>query len=172
MPHSDEWLEVIDDTGRIVGTALRSELHSDPSRVHRVVHVLVFDAEGRLLLQKRSLTKDIAPGRWDTSVGGHISPGETVEEAAYREMSEELGLDACRLKFLYSRLYRNHRESEMVHTYSCLTDRQRVFDFCREEITEVKFWSFQEIRAALGTGLFSSHFEQEFRHYIAYAEKA
>src|ERR1700690_2049992 len=87
-----EILEIVDKYGTIIGHAERDVLHRNPSLIHRVVHVLVFNNDGGLLLQKRSMTKDIAPGAWDTSVGGHIDPGEDIWDAARREMSEELGI--------------------------------------------------------------------------------
>lgn len=91
MGGHEELLEVVNYKGEVIGILPRSHIHGNPSLVHRVVHVLVFNSKGELLLQKRSLTRDVAPGKWDTSVGGHINPGEDPLEAARREMKEELG---------------------------------------------------------------------------------
>ena len=91
----DEILEVVDKNGNVLELAKRSEIHGNPSLLHRVVHILVFDGKGRILLQKRSLNKDVAPGKWDTSVGGHVNPGEDILDAAKREMKEELGIAEC-----------------------------------------------------------------------------
>jgi isopentenyldiphosphate isomerase len=161
----DEMLEVVDLKGKVLGLAGRSAIHTDPSMIHRVVHVLVFDADGRLLLQKRSQTKDVAPGKWDTSVGGHVSPGEGIEVAARREMKEELGISRCPLKFLYRYLFSGMEETEMVHTFSCLHDGP--FHYNRDEIETVEFRELSEIRNSLGSGLFSEHFECEIRTYLA-----
>jgi len=161
---NEEFFEVVDSEGRVTGLATRSEAHSNPSLIHRVVHVLVFNKQGDLLLQKRSLNKDIAPGRWDTSVGGHVNPGENVLDAAVREMREELGIEVSELQFRYNYLFRNHRESELVSTFACICEDEIHFN--AEEIDEVKFWSMDNINEQLGTGIFSSHFEQEFTHYL------
>src|SRR3990172_7021722 len=99
LSDGDETLEVVDKDGNVLGLAKRSEIHGNPSLVHRVVHVLVFNSKGDLLLQKRSMNKDVAPGTWDTSVGGHVNPGEDIPEAARREMKEELGIADCRLDY-------------------------------------------------------------------------
>lgn len=159
-----EILEIVDREGNVVGLAGREVLHSDPSLIHRVVHVLIFNSDGDLLLQRRSMNKDIAPGRWDTSVGGHINPGEDPLTAALREMEEELGVSCSGLEFLYTYLFTNHRESELVSTFRCSCESR--FDFNRDEIDEVRWWGLQEIEAALGKDLFSKHFEQEFRNYL------
>ena len=168
MSSAEEIFETVDTEGRITGLAARSTLHGNPDLIHRVIHVLVFNSQRDLLLQKRSLNKDIAPGRWDTSVGGHVNPKEEVRDAALREMKEELGITSSDLQFLYSYLFRNHRESELVSTFSCICDDDIYFN--PEEIDEVKFWNLQDINQQIGKGIFSSHFEQEFGRYLKQIE--
>ncbi|MHB8881771.1 MAG: NUDIX hydrolase [Thermodesulfovibrionales bacterium] len=160
-----EMLEIVDKEGNVLGRAARSVLHADPSLIHRVVHVLVFNDSGELLLQRRSMNKDVAPGKWDTSVGGHISPGEDPPAAARREMREELGIEGPDdLAFLHTYLFTNHRESELVSTFRCTCNGG--FSINRDEIDEVRYWTMDEIREGLGRSLFSRHFEQEIRTYL------
>ncbi len=161
---SEEYLEIVDIRGEVIGTAPRSEIHGNPSLMHRVVHVLVFNRNGGILLQKRSMEKDVAPGRWDTSVGGHVDPKESLAEAALREMAEELGHEG-ELQFLYSYTHSNPYETELVHTYRCAGEGPFRFD--PVEIDEVRFWSMEEIKAALGTGILSDNFEHEIETYLA-----
>lgn len=111
-----EVFEVVDEEGRVVGRAPRSACHGNPALIHRVSHVLVLDAQGRLYLQRRPDTKDIQPGKWDTSVGGHLDIGEDHEAGARREMREELGLSGD-LRPLHRYLWRTERETELVATY-------------------------------------------------------
>ena len=89
----EEILEIVNSAGEVVGSALRSEVHGNPSMMHRVVHVLVVNTRGGILLQKRSSHKDVAPGKWDTSVGGHVGAGEDIFSSSVREMYEELGIE-------------------------------------------------------------------------------
>lgn len=159
-----ELLEVVSTSGNIIRLAKRTELHSNPSLIHRVVHVLVFNKTGELLLQKRSLRKDIAPGKWDTSVGGHINPGEDISHAAKREMREELGISECRLTFLCKYLFSNHCESELVSTFTCVYDG--VIKFNIEEIDEIRFWNLKEVKENFGKDIFSSHFEKEMKKIL------
>ncbi|MBS1114532.1 MAG: nudix hydrolase 3 [Nitrospirae bacterium] len=163
LSDGDELLEIVDRNGKVRGLAKRSEIHGNPSFIHRVVHVLVFDKEERLLLQKRSQNKDIAPGKWDTSVGGHVHPREDILDAARREMEEELGITECALRFLYSYLFSNQIESELVSTFSC--EYNGKFLFNRDEIDEIAFWDIKKIRANLGRNIFSAHFEKEISTY-------
>ncbi|MDA8405060.1 MAG: NUDIX domain-containing protein [Desulfobacteraceae bacterium] len=161
-------IEVVDREGRVVGAAPRDCVHGDNQLLHRVVHVLVFDANNRLLLQKRSRNKKIAPGRWDTSVGGHVDCGETIETAMMREMDEELGICPDAPCFAYHYIHTNNVESELVFTYICQFNG--LIRFNPEEIDAVKFWTMAEIEAATGHGVLSDNFEDEFMRYRRWKE--
>jgi isopentenyl-diphosphate delta-isomerase type 1 len=162
----EEFLEIVDNEGRTTGYARRSEVHGNPSLLHKVVHVLVFNDEGRLLLQKRSQNKDVAPGKWDTSVGGHISPSEDLIAAAKREMEEELGIVPEDIKPVYSYIHSNHYESELVFTHSCT--HNGPFSFNKEEIDEILFWKIEDIKKAIGSGILSDNFESEITKYLSH----
>lgn len=87
-----ERLNEVDENDQVIGTRTRGELHRLGLR-HRAVHILVFNSRNELFLQKRSARKDINPGLWDTSAAGHVDLGESYDEAAQRELNEELGVD-------------------------------------------------------------------------------
>jgi isopentenyldiphosphate isomerase len=169
MENSEERIEIVNAKGEVIGLAPRAEAHSNPSLMHRVVHVLVFDPGGRLLLQKRSLTKDVAPGKWDTSVGGHVGIGEAVSRSAEREMEEELGISDCDMEYLYSYVHRGRYETELVSTYRCTHSGNILIN--RDEIDEVRFWSLEEIKGVMGKGMLSEHFEDEFRTYLGHTPR-
>ncbi len=160
---AEEFLEIVDEKGEVKGIAPRSQIHGNPALMHRVAHVLVFNRKGEILLQRRSMNKDVAPGRWDTSVGGHVDPGESPEGAALREMKEEIGVDG-RIEFLHSYIHTNDYETELVHTFRALKDDG--FEFNAEEIEEIRFWDLGEVERAVGTGALSDNFEREINIYL------
>lgn len=163
---ADEIFDLVDASGRVTGSASRGEVHGNPGLIHQASHVLVVDSAGRLYLQKRSPDKDIQPGKWDTSVGGHAGQGESPEDAARREMREELGVEPGKLEFLYRYIWRSPVETELVSTFLCLHDGPMSPD--PVEISEGRFWSRVEIEAELGSGVFTPNFEEEFTRYITY----
>ena len=79
--NNKEIFPVVDECGNVVGKATRGECHGGSMLLHPVVHLHLFDSEGRIYLQQRPLWKDIQPGKWDTAVGGHVDYGENVEDA-------------------------------------------------------------------------------------------
>ena len=166
MEPTEELLDVVNEKGEILNTLLRSEIHGNPSLMHRVVHVLVFNDNGELLLQKRSMSKDVAPGRWDTSVGGHVNAGESLEDAVKRETEEELGITSFTPEFLYTYIHSNDYETELVCTYSCIHTGDIIFQ--EDEIDEVRAWEGDEIMAAMGKKILSDNFEEEYRTYTTY----
>lgn len=161
----DEILTRVNEEDIVLGPVPRSLCHTDNRVIHRSVHVLVVSPDGRILLQKRSLRKDTQPGKWDTSVGGHVGFGQSYEEAARREAEEELGLRLEALDFLYPSRIRNSVESENIHTFLHISSGPFRHD--PVEIDEIRFWTREEIGQALGTGIFTPNFEEEFALFLA-----
>jgi isopentenyldiphosphate isomerase len=168
----EEELVLVDPEGSPIGTAPRARCHGDPSLLHAVVHVVVRDPEGRLLLQKRSAEKDVQPGKWDTAVGGHLSPGEIPLDAAIRETHEELGilLPAESFRFCYAYRHTNPVESEHVRTYR--VEHGGPFAPSPEEIADLCFWTREEIRSAFSSGRLTPNCEEEFHRFEAYERDA
>lgn len=160
----EEWFPLIDETGLVVGKALRSECHSGSMLLHPVVHLHIFDKQGRLYLQRRSMSKEIQPGKWDTAVGGHVDYGETIEEALYREVREELGITDFEPIHNFTYLFQSSVEREMVYSYRTIYEGDIVID--PEEIDEGRYWDIDEVMAHMGKGVFTPNFEDEFQRLL------
>jgi isopentenyldiphosphate isomerase len=164
MKNSDpeEWFPVVDEDGNTTGKALRSVCHNGKRMLlHPVVHLHLFNTKGDLFLQKRSKTKDIQPGKWDTSVGGHVSLGETTTVALTREAAEELGLKSFIPEFLGKYIWKSSCERELVNSFSTVSHEIPAIN--TDEIEEGRFWSMEEIKVNLGKDLFTPNFEYEFK---------
>lgn len=89
----EEILDIVNEKDEVIGTEKKEIANKNPQLIHREVGVIIFDLDNKILLQKRSPKKSTNPGRWTVSSAGHVTSGETYEEAAYRELLEELGFD-------------------------------------------------------------------------------
>jgi isopentenyl-diphosphate delta-isomerase type 1 len=88
---SEEIFDVVNERDEVVGQNTRREVH-ERGLLHRAIHVFVFNSHSEVFLQKRSMTKDREPGKWDSSSSGHVDSGENYDVCAMRELREELGL--------------------------------------------------------------------------------
>jgi isopentenyldiphosphate isomerase len=111
-----ELLVVVDGRDEVVGHRTRRECHADPTLVHRSVHVLVETRDG-MLFQRRGFGKDTGAGAWDTACAGHVSPGETYERAAARELLEELGLAGAEPELLGKTIVHGEGETELCAVF-------------------------------------------------------
>ena len=144
---TEELFDIYDEAGNRVGVAPRRECHGNPKLLHHTAHVVVFHPEtGAVLLQKRAVTKDIQPGKWDTAVGGHLALGEEYETGARRELAEELGVTSpVKLEYLFDGKIRNEIESEDTRVFGLRM--AEGFKFQTSEIDEIRFWSAAELFA-------------------------
>lgn len=157
--NKDEMLPLVDENGVIIGAATRGECHNGSKILHPVVHLHVFNSNGELYLQKRPEWKDIQPGKWDTSVGGHIDLGENVEMALKREVNEELGITEFTPQIIESYVFESKVEKELVYVHKTIYDGEVKPS---DELNGGKFWTLDEIRKSIGKEILTPNFEQEF----------
>jgi len=157
--NSEEIFPIVDQEGNTIGKATRGECHGGSKLLHPVVHLHVYDPDGRLYLQKRPDWKDIQPGKWDTAVGGHVDYGEDVVSALRREAREELGLTGFEAEHLVTYVFESDRERELVNVFQTIFHGTVVPS---DELAGGRFWTPDEIETSLGKGIFTPNFEQEY----------
>lgn len=161
---SIEYFPIVTENGEVIGKATRTECHAGSFLLHPVVHLHVFNSGGELYLQKRALNKDIQPGKWDTSVGGHVDFGEEISAALKREVGEELGIKNFEPTFIERYKFVSHQEAELVHSYYTIYDGEITAD--PVEISEGRFWKLTEINEQIGQDIFTPNFELEYLKLI------
>lgn len=162
--NQNERFPLVDEEGRVIGSASRGECHNGSRLLHPVVHLHVFNSRGELYLQKRPEWKDIQPGKWDTAVGGHMDYGETPEEALCREAREELGITDFVPEDMGHYVFDSRRERELVYVNRTTYDGK--ISPSNEELDGGRFWSVEEIKAAIGQGVLTPNFESEYQRFF------
>ena len=114
MGAADEIVVIVDAHNQVVGAAPRREMRAK-MLPHRSTYILVFNSQGDLYVQKRTLTKDVFPGYFDVAAGGVVLPGETYEQGAERELEEEMGIHGVPL----TRLFEFYFEDESTRVWGC-----------------------------------------------------
>ncbi|NLL12277.1 MAG: NUDIX domain-containing protein [Fibrobacter sp.] len=153
-----EFFDVINPDGTSAGYSLpRDEVHKK-GLWHRTVHIWILNFNKELLIQKRSLQKEVYPGLWDISCAGHLSSGEDCCTGAIRELKEELGLtvEPGELKYLFT-VTQHYESPDKLFIDNELTDvlllnKDVVIDAMRidkNEVAEVKFISIDELQKSV-----------------------
>jgi len=160
MDDSLEIFDVVDSEDKVVGQATPGEVHAK-SLLHRSVHILVFNSQGELFLQKRAMTKDENPGYWDSSAAGHVNSGEDYLTSAHRETMEELGISG-ELQFFRKFSASKRTFWEHVETYLCTIDQKITINLM--EISEGRFWPSPDLKKSIhdDPGQFTSTFHLFF----------
>ena len=115
-----------------------------PAFDYFTVHCSIFNRKGEIYLQKRSRWKDRHPGQWDSSAAGHVNAGEQYDDAARRELHEELGITAAMERIL--KLPASQRTGqEFIWLYRARHDGP--FQLARSEIEAGEFFPPQIISA-------------------------
>jgi len=140
-----EIFDVVDENDDVVDTAGRSEVHHK-ALMHRAVHIIVYDHKKRILVQQRGFNKDCSPGLWDTSAGGHVDSGENYDDAANRELQEELGIVSEQsLKYLFKLPANEITGREFVQVYEAHTSSVPILQ--ASELVAARWVSISELKA-------------------------
>lgn len=140
-----EYFDVINEKDEIVGCAPRDTCHRK-GLLHRSIHVLILNSKSELLMQKRSMKKDLYPGWWIDAAAGHVESGETYEETAKREMKEEVGI-SVKIEELFkirkSWKGSGNIDNELITVYLGKSDGP--FRFNKDEVELLTFYKPKDV---------------------------
>lgn len=147
----DEQIDIFDEEGNKIGVVWKSEAHKN-GLWHYSAHVWIYNSKGQILLQKRAMVKHSYPGLWDIAAAGHVPAGETPDQAALRELEEELGIKARKLEKIRVRKESHaipdkdwdNREITHVYLFRFDSDISRL-ELQEEEVEKVRFFDLDEL---------------------------
>jgi isopentenyl-diphosphate delta-isomerase type 1 len=165
-----EYFWVVDEEDRVIGKETRVKCHKS-RLIHRSVYIFLVNSKKEVFIQKRSMAKDLYPGYYTGSATGHVNYGETYDQAALRELDEELGIKAP-LKRLGKFKSFSHVEKEISTLYLCRYDGEIKFN--RKEISKGLFMSLRQVESDMESGekRFALGFKLAFNMYKSYLKEA
>jgi isopentenyldiphosphate isomerase len=144
---SEELVDVVDADDRVVATVPRSVMRRE-RLLHRCVFVAVVHPDGRLLVHRRSESKDIWPGWWDLAVGGVVLAGESWDDAVYREVAEEIGVTDVAPEHLGGGLYEDDDVALIGRCYRIV--HGGPFTFADGEVVRSEWVDLADLPRVLG----------------------
>jgi len=139
-----EEVDWVDASDQVVGRVARADVHRLRAGF-RVVHVFLFDREGRLLIHQLSPRKRLA-GHWGSSVAGGVKAGEAPEEAARREIREEMGIRPPPLRWLGKVRLEDQGATKFLYLYAGVVDAPERVQPNPEEVAAVEFVRVDALR--------------------------
>lgn len=138
----DEIVTIVDENNNVVGTEPRSKMRAEVLP-HRANYILVFNSEGELFLQKRTMSKDIYPGYYDVATGGVVLADESYKASALRELAEELGIQGVKLQQHFDFFHEDVGNRVWGRVYSCVYDGDIILQ--EEEVASGGFYKISRI---------------------------
>lgn len=159
----EEYLDLIDEHDQVIGQAPRSEFITK-KLLHRSIVVIVFNSKGEIFVHQRTFDKTVYPGCYDMFVGGGVLAGETYEEAALRELKEELSIKKTKLQPLFKSRFKNKQLNLFFHVFKCVYDGPVKIE--KKEIIHGRFMALDELKQLLKKEKFCADAPVLFKKYL------
>ncbi len=160
-----EYFDIVDENDRVVGKASRKDCHNSRNLIHRGVFIFLFNREKKIFVQKRGENADTYPGYYDCSASGHVTSGDDYAETAFRELKEELDVEAEMLIPLFKFRWSDGRQTEFIKVFFCFHNGDIKINI--NELSGGRFWNVEELRESMKNGKekFSPSFKIAFEKF-------
>lgn len=144
-----EKIALVDKDDNEIGVIFRDDLK--PHDIHRIVSIWIENDAGEVLLAQRALHKKLHPGLWGPAAAGAVSYGETYEEAAYKELSEEIGITDTTLTFVHKVFYNIEGSDRYIAFYKTILNMLADEFVLEDAVAQVKWFKKSELTDLLHT---------------------
>lgn len=168
---TQEHVILVNHLNQEIGVIEKMEAH-EKALLHRAFSIFVFNSEGELLLQQRSLSKYHSGGLWTNTCCSHPRPGESTSEAAHRRLQEEMGFDCAlteKFHFIYKAEFDNGlTEHELDFVYTGIYNGSPLLNF--KEVNNYKWLTIEAIKDELVVypEKYTAWFKIIFKEYLAH----
>ena len=154
---------IVSDSDQIIGHRSRYQAYEEKAML-RSVQIFIYNSERKLYIQKRSKNKSRYPSYFCASVAGHVEPGESYQEAAIREIKEELGLKKIEnLKIIAKEKTPVGENNYAMMTLFIATTAGEPMTLQKKEIESGEFYSIKKIQQLISKNI---PFTPGFLHFF------
>jgi len=144
MNPADELVAIVDRENNVTGAVTRREMRAQ-GLTHRATYIAIFNSQGQLYVQRRTMTKDVYPGLFDPVAGGVVQAGESYEVSAVRELAEEMGITGVEMTPQFDFYFEDGAGKVWGRLFRCSWDGPVVPQ--PEEVAEVLMFTPEEVLA-------------------------
>jgi isopentenyldiphosphate isomerase len=163
MGTQDEMVTIVNEHNNVVGAVSRRQMRVK-RLLHRATYVMVFNTRGELYVHRRTPKKDVFPGYYDVAAGGVVLAGESYEEGAIRELSEELGIRGVPLRRLFDFYYEDEHIRVWGAAFFCIYDSEMVLQ--KDEVESGAFLNIEEVLRLADSEPFTPDGVHVLRRYL------
>ena len=162
-----EYLDLVDENDNVIGKEDRDIIYKNNWRNFRVINIMIFTSDNKIIVPKRSANRRVFPNCYDCSVGGHVASGESYEQAAYREVEEELGITNVTLQEIaYFKPY-DIDTSAFSKMYKLVYDKELNYD--KDGIQAIYYMTKEEISKLIEQD--PTQFKGDYPKFFKWMEK-
>ena len=154
----------VDEQDNLLGHRVRSDLRK-LGLIGRCTFIFLFNSKGELCVHRRTLSKALYPGFWDTAAGGMVAAGESYAQSAARELEEELGVSGVPLTE-HDHFYFEEGDSRLwCKSYSAVWDSSLRLQ--PEEVMEARFLPIRTVLREAKQKPYCPDAQEGLRRYLA-----
>lgn len=144
-----ELIDIVDENNKLTGQVEDRWIAYEKGLWRRTVSCWIMNEKGEILLQKRAGDKKRNPNKW-AKTGGQVDAGETVEEAIFREVKEELGIEVPKEQIKVIDIHKSNDKNKRFSYNFIFVVNYKIEDYIlqKEEVAEVKYVTIEEMELA------------------------
>lgn len=141
-----ELVDIVDENNKKTGQVEERWTAYEKGLWRRTVSCWIMNEKGEVLLQKRTANKRRNPNKW-AKTGGQVDTGESVEQAIFREVKEELGIEIPKEQIKVIDIHKSSNETRRFAYNFIFVVNYKINDFIlqKDEVAKVKYLTIEEM---------------------------